>query len=274
MIIETHLEQLKKTSILVATPMYGGMCTGAFSNALANLFKLAGQYGLSVKFWYLGNESLIPRARNNLAHHFLNNTDCTHLMFIDADIGFNPIDVFTLAIQAKAGTDKAVVCGAYPMKVIDWAQVKAAVDSGAASSDPAELANLSVRFPFNIDSSAKTEFKMDQLNEVQYAGTGFMMIRRDVFESLAPTLHDRTYLDPALGKNGEGEIVTSYFDCEIDPESRLYLSEDYAFCIRARDNGQKIWLCPWIKLAHLGTHMFAGGIADFARSGQPIHKPK
>ena len=101
-----------------------------------------------------------------------------------------------------------------------------------------------------------------------------MMIQRRVFETLEPTLKDKTYFDPLAGKNGDGETVTSYFDCEIDPETKTYLSEDYAFCKRVGDSGLRIWLCPWIKLGHVGTYTLRGGFADFAAAGMPVHKPK
>lgn len=271
MIIETQLDQLKKISIMVATPMYGGMCTGAFSVALANLFKIAGKYGLSIDFRYLVNESLIPRARNRLAYQFLKESDCTHLVFIDADIGFNPTDVLTLALEAKAGSDRAVVCGAYPKKGIDWAQIKTAVENGAAKENPDRLAKLGVSFPFDLGVGAQRTVKLNELIKVRYAGTGFMAIRRDVFAHLDPTLTNDRYMDRDAGANGD--MVTSYFDCMIDPETKTYLSEDYAFCDRVRQAGMNVWICPWIKLDHLGTYTFSGSIGDFAAAGLPVHKP-
>lgn len=257
---------------MVATPMYGGMCTGAFSVALAKLFKIAGQYGLSIDFRYLVNESLIPRARNRLTYQFLKESDCTHLVFIDADIGFNPMDVLTLALEAKAGSDRALVCGAYPKKGIEWAQVKDALEKGVASENPDQLAKLGMSFPFDLGVGAQRNIKLNELIKVRHAGTGFMAIRRDVFAHLDPALASETYMDPGAGPNGD--MVTSYFDCMIDPETRNYLSEDYAFCDRVRQAGLKVWLCPWIKLDHIGTYTFSGSIGDFAAAGMPINKPE
>lgn len=271
MIIETQLDKLKKLSIMVATPMYGGMCTGAFSIALANLFKTAGRYGLNIDFRYLVNESLIPRARNRLAYQFLKESECTHLVFIDADIGFNPTDVLTLALEAKENSDRALVCGAYPKKGIDWSQIKSAVDVGAANTDANQLAKLGVSFPFDLGIGAQKSVKLNELVSVRYAGTGFMGIRRDVFGQLEPALSKERYMDPDAGT--EGDMVTSYFDCMIDPETKTYLSEDYAFCDRVIQAGLKVWICPWIKLDHIGTYTFSGSIGDFATAGMPINKP-
>ena len=56
-----------------------------------------------------------------------------------------------------------------------------------------------------------------------------------------------------------------YFQALIDPVSRRYLSEDYMFCQWARKIGLKIWLCPWMKLQHVGTHVFGGSLTDLAQ---------
>ena len=272
MIIETHLDELKKTSIMIATPMYGAMCAGGFAEGLAGLYKLAGQYGLSVDFQHFGNESLITRARNRLAHTFLSSRAATHLMFIDADIAFNPMDVLSLAVHAKAETDKAVMCGTYSRKSIDWTQVRDAAKAGVADANAGVLGKLTGSFPFGLEPGQSKTVKMNEPMAVSHAGTGFMMIRRDVFESLAPMLTDRRYFDPAAGP--DGATVTSFFDSDIDPDTNEYLGEDYTFCHRVRAAGIKIWICPWIRLDHFGTYIYSGGMPDLAAANLPIHKPK
>lgn len=177
--------------------------------------------------------------------------------------------MLTLALEAKA--DRAVVCGAYPKKGIDWTQVKTAVEQGAAHENPDQLAKLGVSFPFDLGVGAQKSVKLNELVKVRYAGTGFMAIRRAVFDQLDPSLVDSRYMDQEAGANGD--MVTSYFDCMIDPETKTYLSEDYAFCDRVRQAGMNVWICPWIKLDHLGTYTFTGSIGDFAVAGLPINKP-
>jgi hypothetical protein len=269
-IIETHLDQLRKMSVLIATPMYGGMCTGDFANSLSSLLELAGKYGLSIQFRHMVNESLIQRARNRLTYQFLSETECTHLMFIDADISFSPLDVISLMVQASGSSDKSVVCGVYPKKGIDWDQIRSAAEAGVAGESPEKLANLGASFAFDVALGAAKDFKINQPQEAKYAGTGFMMIQRRVFDLLKSTLKDQTYFDPIAGK--DGDTVTAYFECEIDPDTRVYLSEDYTFCKRVHNAGEKIWICPWIKLAHVGTYIYQGSLSDFASAGLPVHK--
>ena len=109
--IEISIEKLRKRKIFVATPMYGGMCSGQYCKSTADLSKLAQSYGIEIEFFYLFNESLITRARNYCVDEFLRHERFTHLMFIDSDIGFNPDDILTLAAIADPESDKQIVCG-------------------------------------------------------------------------------------------------------------------------------------------------------------------
>jgi len=123
--IQINSEELRKRKIMVATPMYGGQCAGIYTKSSTDLATLARSYGVDVKFYYLFNESLITRARNYLVDEFMR-SDCTHMMFIDSDIGFDPTDVLALAAIAEPGTDKEIVCGPYPKKAIAWEKIKRA----------------------------------------------------------------------------------------------------------------------------------------------------
>ena len=88
--ISVKKEDLQKKSIFVATPMYGGMNHGLYAKSCLDLQALCIQYGVNIKFSFLFNESLITRARNYLVDEYLNRSDCTHLLFIDSDISFDP----------------------------------------------------------------------------------------------------------------------------------------------------------------------------------------
>ena len=115
--------------LFVATPMYGGMCHGSYAGSMFQLGTLCMNAGVSLQYAQLMNESLITRARDSLAHDFLL-TECTHLMFVDSDIGFEAEDVLTML-----ATDKDIVCGLYPRKEIDWINVAAAARRGVAPDE-------------------------------------------------------------------------------------------------------------------------------------------
>jgi len=265
--VSVTIEELRKRKILVATPMYGGMCGGTYTKSTADLASMAAQYGMDVRFYYLFNESLITRARNYLVDEFLR-SDCTHLMFIDADIGFDPNDVIALSVIAEAGNDKEIVCGPYPKKCIAWEKIKRAVDRGFADKDPENLEKYVGDYVFNPKEGSGS-IALDQPVEVLEGGTGFMMIQRSALEKFAAAYPQYTYLPDHVRTahfDGTREIM-QFFQAEIDPKSKRYLSEDYWFCQKMWDINVKTWLCPWMKLQHMGSYVFAGSLVDLAQIG-------
>lgn len=199
-------------SILFCTPCYGGLVTTAYLQSMMRL-----QEELILKSvphdWLFGrNESLVTRARNEMNATFMS-TDHTHLFWIDADMEFEPSDVARLW---NLQTDIAV--GLYSMKRKDqplsaWKDDKLVV----LSECPNE--------PF----------------EVSYAGTGFMLISREVIETLAKT--SESYEGP------NGRVAALYMTPIHDDG---FESEDYFFCRKAREAGFKVIADPRIRLGHWG----------------------
>jgi len=266
--ISIEVEELRKRKILVCTPMYGGMAGGQYTKSCCDLARLAAMYQIELEFYFLFNESLITRARNYCVDEFLRAEKFTHLMFIDADIGFDPMDVLALAAIADPASDKDIICGPYPKKTIAWEKIKRAVDKGHADQNPNNLQNFVGDFVFN-PVRGQTEILLDQPVEVLEGGTGFMMIQRKTFEKYRQTYPQFMYLpDHARSEHFDGSReICAFFDCIIDEETKRYLSEDYMFCQWARKAGLKVWLCPWMRLSHMGTYMFNGSLADLAQIG-------
>jgi len=265
--VSVSIEELRKRKIFVATPMYGGICGGQYCKSTADLSGMAAQYGMDVRFFYLFNESLITRARNYLVDEFLR-SDCTHLMFIDSDIGFDPNDVIALSVIAAEGTDKEIVCGPYPKKCIAWEKIKRAVDKGFADKNPENLEKYVGDYVFNPKEGTGS-IALDEPVEVLEGGTGFMIIQRSALEKFAAAFPEYNYLPDHVRTehfDGTREIM-QYFQAEIDPKSKRYLSEDYWFCQKMWDIGVKTWLCPWMKLQHTGTYVFGGSLIDLAQIG-------
>ena len=265
--VSIDVNKLRERKIFVATPMYGGMCGGQYTKSTAELIKLAAKYGIDVETFYLFNESLITRARNYCVDEFLR-SDYTHLMFIDADIGFDPNDVLALAAIADPETDKDIVCGPYPKKTISWEKIKQAVDKGFADENPQNLKNYVGDFVFNPVAGQST-IALNEPVEVLEGGTGFMMIQRKAFEKYEAAYPEFKYLpDHVRTANFDGSReIMAYFDCIIDPKSKRYLSEDYMFCQWARNAGIKVWMAPWMRLQHMGSYFFGGSLADLANVG-------
>jgi hypothetical protein len=266
--LSVKIEDLREKKLFVAVPMYGGMSAGMFTRSIADLSSLCTKYGIGLQFYFLFNESLITRARNYCVDEFLR-SNATHLMFIDADIGFNANDIIAmLAMSHEKPEEYDVLCGPYPKKTISWEKIKHAVDKGVADQDPNVLERFVGDYVFNPKSGNGT-FKISEPVEVKEGGTGFMMIQRRVFEAYEKAFPELKYLpDHVRTKNFDGtREIMAYFDCIIDPDSRRYLSEDYMFCYNVQKIGMKVWLCPWMELKHVGSYIFGGSLADLASIG-------
>jgi hypothetical protein len=242
----------KKTQIMIATPMYGGLCNGTYTVGLLTAVGVFSKHGIAMQYAHMMNESLITRARNSLAKDFLA-SECTHLMFIDADIGFNPAD-----IPPMIDADKDIICGLYPKKEINWVAVAEAVKEGVP---PQELANHTGAFVVNtINDTENLEGNFYEPLEIANGGTGFMLIKRKVFETLigkVPTYHNDVY--HAIDTNRSVQVINEFFATSIDKDSgNRLLSEDYHFCKIAREAGFKVWAAPWAQLSHTGTYIFNG----------------
>lgn len=247
----------KNPEIFVATPMYGGLCNGQYTSGLLSSVSVFSRYGIGMQYSYMMNESLITRARNSLARDFLT-TDCTHLMFIDADIGFNPND-----IPPMVHANKDIICGIYPKKEINWGLVAQAVRNGVPDH---ELHKYTGAFVVNlVGDSVEATGNLYAPLEIANGGTGFMLIKREVFEGLigkVPTYNNDMYL--AVDKERKPEVINEFFDTSIPEDTKRLLSEDYHFCRIARENGFRVWAAPWAKLSHCGSYIFNGQLQEAA----------
>lgn len=259
--IKISTDDLRQKKLFVATPCYGGQALGLYMKACLDLQATCIQYGIECRFSFIFNESLITRARNYLVDEFLR-SGCTHLLFIDADIQFDPRDVIALL-----ALDLDISGGPYPKKSINWTNIYNAVKSNLNNPNftPASLDQITGDYVFN-PVPGTTTFKVTEPVEVLEIGTGFMMVKREVFPVYAEKYPELHYKPDHVGQaNFDGSrYIHAYFDTIIDPESHRYLSEDYMFCQNARKIGYKVWLCPWMKTTHVGTYGFQGDIPAVA----------
>ena len=265
--IKVPVEELRKRKLFLATPMYGGQCAGMFARSVADLTALCTHYGIGLQMYFLFNESLITRARNYCCDEFIR-SDATHMMFIDSDIGFNPNDVLALLALQDDDSPYDVIGGPYPKKCISWEKVKMAVDKGFADEDPNNLEKFVGDYVFNPKNGSGS-IPIGEPVEVLEIGTGFMMIRKKTLIEFTQKFPEHSYRPDHVRTehfDGSREIM-QFFQAEIDPKSKRYLSEDYWFCQKIQELGMKTWFCPWMKLQHVGTYIFGGSLADLAAVG-------
>jgi hypothetical protein len=258
--IEEDIASIRaRVKLFIATPMYGGQCNGLYMKSCINLQIMLNQYGIECRFSFLFNESLIPRARNYLVDEFLR-SGYTHLLFIDSDIEFDPQDVMSLLV-----INKDVIGAPYPKKSIKWENVKNAIVKNPSIA-AGDLEKLIGDYVFN-PVPGTTNFNVFAPLDVLEIGTGFMMVKREVFEKYAAQYPEFEYTPDHQGQaNFDGSRkIHAYFHCDIDPKSNRYLSEDYWFCQLWRNMGGKIYFCPWMKTKHVGSYAFSGDLPSIAQ---------
>lgn len=270
--LEVNIDDLKKHKLFVATPMYGGMSHGMYVKSCLDLQSICSQYGIEIRFSFIFNESLITRARNYLVDEFLR-SGFSHMLFIDADIHFDPRDVIALL-----ALDKDVIGGPYPKKSIKWGSV---IDAVKRKPDitPAEVERVTGDYVFNAVAGT-AQFSVGEPLQVLEIGTGFMMVKREVYDRFKEAYPEFSYKPDHVGQaNFDGSrYIHAYFDTVIDRKRHVtvdgqdqevggsdrYLSEDYMFCQWWRNIGGSIWLCPWMKTHHIGTYAFTGDLTAVA----------
>lgn len=245
-----------RTELHILTPCYGSMVFLQYTSCLINTIKLLEGVGVTVVPHLLGNESLVQRARNRLVCDALNFPTMTHILFIDADITWTPQDVIKLLLQ-----DKEVIGVAYPFKHYFMERInKEFLDNmeqrnkGPYNSNIDKLDYMKhnlLKYNLNYkEDGVKVE---NNLLVVKHIPTGFMMIKRNVFEQMKDRF-DIMY--KSVEDNGNDREFYAFFDCCIRNER--YLSEDWFFCDRWKQMGGIIYVVPDIALKHTGLCHYEG----------------
>lgn len=216
-------------NLLIATHSHGYV-TPAYAHALATATAYLAREGVQFDVVMI-EDSLVDRARDRAAAALLRD-DYTHLLFIDADIDFHP-----QAITRLLAADKDLIVAAYRSK--------------------------NERNEFSLCFLPDAHDRLEECPttgaiKIARAGTGFMMIRRCVFERISEARPDLHYTDvsPVTGNTP----MVAYFEHIIMAGRRW--SEDFTFCERWRGLGGDVWLDPTIQLGHWGPMVWRGSIAE------------
>ena len=221
--VQVNVDFLRTTKVHIAMPCYGGMLTESTFMSFIKWANTARQLNIDWTLETMVNESLISRARNTLTAKFLEQESSTHLFFVDADIGWEPWHLLVLLNR-----DVDVIGGLYPMKTmpIKWV----------------------------VNGFEGAEEGPDGFQEVSKAGTGFLLMKRNVFEKLKSHPAVKQYkndigLDPKYDQH-----LKTYFDTAV--RQNRYYSEDWTFCENWRDIGGKVYVDKRVLLRHSGSYVF------------------
>lgn len=238
-----------KIRIFFATPCFGAQVSCNFTNSLIQTIILLKEHNIECYYSFLPNH-ITTRARNILTHQFLE-TNCTHLFFIDSDIDFKPTDVIEIIKN-----DKSICVGLYPNKVY--------IDNKDLSYNDISNNNLfykSIQYSSTFEKDINS-LENNKLIKIKHGATGFMLIKRNVFEHLKTMVK-------SFKLNDNMNNVYAFFNCEV--HNNEYLTEDYYFCQlwkdfckqRNEENSESffdgnIWADLSININHEGWNSFKG----------------
>jgi len=261
-------EELKNKNfkIFLGMPMYGGMLTESTLHGLLELQTWTQANGVGMRIQTMGNESLITRARNTIVSMMMDSTDfiATHLLFIDADIGFTYKNIERLLCA-----DKDIVCGIYPRKHIYFDKIKSALEKNPEAQDD-ELEAKSLGYNVNFDDPLNLvgEHGFFPVNE---AATGMMLVKRHVFRTMFKKFPERKYESDQI-VNGRAYKSDNCYDLfavgPYETKSKngvaqiRYLSEDYYFSRLWQECGGDIWADLSMPLTHFGNRAFKGHVGS------------
>ncbi len=237
--------------LMIGTPCYSGMVTVNYLRSVIQMIGFLEQKGVHTGMLTPCQESLITRARNLIANEFLREESYTHLLFIDADIGFPP-ELAWKYLEA----DKDVVCGIYPVKHLDVEKLR--------TIDPAALPRVAEAASLHYAVKLKPGGRPDPVTgllPVEYGATGFMCIHRRVFKRLAEAYPELRYDYSYTNDEHAGNVA--FFDTYIDPDTKEYLPEDYAFCRRWTRIGGEVYADIHSVFTHSGVYDYTGNFMAF-----------
>lgn len=262
---QTVAEYVEKNKpvLYILTPCYGSMCYVNYMICLVHTLNLLKQLNIQAFVEYCRNDSLVSRARNNLIAKAMTNRSTTHILFIDTDITWEPLDVVKLLLD-----NEALVGGVYPLKRYGWEKIAEnpeIINKWIAKkkefpllqnhSNEQIIQNNLLRYNINYVSANLSINK--NLSEVRHLATGFMMIKRSTIEKMMKAFPSTKYVDDvSFLEPKENEFAYALFDCGV--EEGHYLSEDWMFCNRWRNMGGKVYINVGINLTHSGIEDFRG----------------
>lgn len=259
---------MSKPNVLIATPAYNGCLFVDYVTSLLKTKPYLESKGIQQSIAMISNESLVPRARNTIVAKFMSNPKFTHLLYIDADISWQPQD-----IELLLSHNKSIIGACYPKKKLHINRCKELIPliEELVPDKGEQQRLLQSKLVDYVMNFSKEILKQDgSLLRMKHIGTGFMLIQRETIQKM---MDEYPYLkyddDHGVLTPEENKWLYALFDTDI--HETHYLSEDYLFCKRWQDIGGEVWAETKIGLSHTGTYKFEG---HFGNSLLDLNKAK
>jgi len=221
-------------NVLFLLPQYGGQLTTQFFESMMDWAQEAATYGVQWNYLVDPGATLLPMARSQLLSLALELDDWTHVCMVDSDMGFTPRDLCELILA-----DKDIIAALTPVKA----------------------------YPMYMNSSSEYARGIEKyegpLAKCKYVGTGMMVVKRETVEKMHDHYYDTLSFKTVDGHMGEQvrynvvDLFATVTNGANEQGEELYLSEDYAFCQRARDIGLEVWSHSKVNPTHTGMHTFS-----------------
>jgi len=224
---------LKGRKLLIGIPSYDGKVVVEFATAFAQSLSHLLSLGVTVYHTKKIGSCYIDQARDEIVHAFLHDSDATDLLFIDADVTWEPDAISRLMIAA---TKHEAACGMYPLKL----------------PEPAFTANVPI-----VDGGVEMDGGLIRADGVP---AGFLMVRRSAIEKMVEAYPELSYR-PMRGKLKDQKVAALF---HMNIEDERYYREDIAFCRRLAAVADGVWIDPDIELKHWnGVECFAHKFKDY-----------
>ena len=261
--------QKNRVKLYILTPCFASLCYVNYIQCLMMTVELFRRFNIPLIVEFCKNDSLVSRARNNLVAKAMTDKDATHILFIDNDITWDPVDILKLIMA-----DKDIVGGIYPLKNYDWNKlVKDSANPYNSNivqsllkkknesqlvgviSDSAMIQHNLLRY--NINYLGQYLEINNNLAKVKHLATGFMMLQRKMLTNMMKAFPSTKYVDDvSFLKPEENDMAYALFDCGV--EDGHYYSEDWLFCDRWTKMGGDIYVDVSINLTHTGIEDYRG----------------
>jgi hypothetical protein len=217
--------------VFIGLPAYDFKVSLKLAVSLARFAQLAPKHGIDINIGSVCGCSVVSRARNLLVQDMLE-SDADYLVFIDSDINFEPEDILRLMAWAQ-DSKKGIVAGVPRVRDVNKTYIA------------------------DLDHDENGDLTMNAMGLVRATrvATAFMLIQRNVIETMIAAHPDWNYFDKRCGKT-----VPALFDFKLTEEG--YIGEDFLFCDRARELGFEVWVDPTISLGHMGVQEYTGNFGE------------
>lgn len=232
--------------INLATPCYGDSFSGAYVASLYKLIYAGMNRGLTVGHTAVDYADIVASRNYLLTNFYYGKLDCSHILFVDDDMGFAPDLIFDMLSLRED------VVGAFcPARRLDLKALHAEGDQ--PFGDALRAAQRFVGSPHPSGQSRGGFQRAARL------GTGIMLISRRAVDRMVRTMPDIERPPSACQMPypmPHPKFLTPFDKVEVADRP---LSEDYSFCWRWTELcGGTLWAATHHRITHTGRFTFEG----------------